>query len=716
MRIEATFLRSRVARRIFTLFICCALVPIAALAILSFWFVTGQLQEQSQRRLHQASRAMGLAFYERLLLLDAELGRIAAGGQAGAPSLGLSRRSQGEPIARRFRGLVLAMPAGRSKPLGGRIDLPPELSPDERQAIWSGKTAIISRLHPDRPARLFMARPLDPREPASPFLLGEIDTRYLWGPNEGVPLPPQMELCLLEASVRVLACTAPLPPQALALATPKGARSGPVQFGWENDEEEYLASSWPIFMQSNFAAPTWTVVLSEPETQVFAAAAYFKIIFPSAVLLSLWVVILLSVGQIRRSLVPLERLQEGTRRIAARDFASRVSVRSGDEFEELATSFNGMAERLGRQFHALTTLAEISQVVLSSLETRKIVDTVLGRMADVCPSDGVGVILADSASGEAVLLHRRDGEPRGEVVEEPVRLTPENVQTLRADPALPVPSSADFPAYLAPLLRRGLRACLLLPIFLQHRLAAVVILGYRDAIRASPEDLHQARQLADQVAVALTNARLIEELDQFGWGTLRALARAIDAKSPWTAGHSERVTNLALDIGRAMGLDQRALDVLHRGGLLHDIGKIGIPATILDKPGVLSKEEIAIMRGHVRLGARILEPITAYAEMIPIVLHHHEAYDGTGYPEGLAGEAISLGARIFSVADVFDALSSDRPYRPGLPLEDVIAYIRDRTGRQFDPKVVEAFLRVVAERGFRPAPQAPVAPRTSMAP
>lgn len=561
-----------------------------------------------------------------------------------------------------------------------------------------------------------MARTLDPRDPGSPFLLGEIDTRYLWGPTEGVPLPAQMELCLLEASVRVLACTVPLPPQAFALVTPKGARSGPVQFEWMNDEKEYLASSWPIFMQANFAAPTWTVVLSEPKTEVFAAVAYFKTIFPLTILLSLWVVIFLSVGQIRRSLVPLERLREGTRRIAARDFASRVSVTSGDEFEELATSFNGMAERLGRQFHALTTMAEITRVVLSSLETRKIVDTVLARMNDVCPCDCVGMILAGSAPTEAVPLYLEDSGPRREVVEEPVRLTPENVEALRANPAMPVPSSADFHAYLAPLVRRDVRACLLLPIFLQHRLAAVVILGYRDAIRASPEDLHQARQLADQIAAALTNARLIEELDQLSWGTLRALARAIDAKSPWTAGHSERVTNLALDVGWAMGLGSKELAVLHRGGLLHDIGKIGISAALLDKPGDLSEGEIEIMRGHVRLGARILEPIAAYAEVIPIVLHHHEAYDGTGYPDGLAGEAISLGARIFSVADVFDALSSDRPYRPGMPPEQAMAHIREQSGLRFDPKVVEAFLRVMAERGFRPAREAPAAPRTSLAP
>ena len=233
--------------------------------------------------------------------------------------------------------------------------------------------------------------------------------------------------------------------------------------------------------------------------------------------------------------------------------------------------------------------------------------------------------------------------------------------------------------------------------FLGEGLAGVIALGYPDTVAPDSEDLDQARQLADQVGVALANARLVAELDRMNWGTLTALARAIDAKSHWTSGHSERVTQLALRIGRQMGFPQPRLDVLHRGGLLHDIGKIGIPPEILDKAGELDPEERRVMRGHALLGARILEPIAAYAEVIPIVRQHHECFDGTGYPEGLTGEAITLGARIFAVADVYDALRSDRPYRAGMPPAQVVEYIRHESGRQFDPRVVEVFLRIMEE-------------------
>jgi putative nucleotidyltransferase with HDIG domain len=219
--------------------------------------------------------------------------------------------------------------------------------------------------------------------------------------------------------------------------------------------------------------------------------------------------------------------------------------------------------------------------------------------------------------------------------------------------------------------------------------------GYLKPPVLSQEDLSQARQLANQMAVALSNAYLINELDQLNWGALTALARAIDAKSPWTAGHSERVTSWALKIGCILGLSKEEIDGLHRGGLLHDLGKIGVPAEILDKPGKLTEEELPIMRQHAELGAHILESISAYAGVIPMVLQHHERVDGNGYPNGLTGKIICLGARIFAVADAFDAMTSDRPYRKALGREQAIEIIKQESGKQFDPDIVKAFLKVI---------------------
>jgi putative nucleotidyltransferase with HDIG domain len=575
---------------------------------------------------------------------------------------------------------------------------PPQLTTAAKQHVTAGKAAVsMSRPDSDGPPRLFMAMALDPQHPARGMLLGEINTTYLWGLGDENALPPNTELCILDHSLIFLACSlagqVSLPEQVMRDMT----HSASGQFEWKHDEREFLASYWTIPLQFRFLVPKWTVVLGESKADVLAPMANFKKIFPLVILLSLWVVLLLSISQIRRSLVPLERLQEGTRRIASRDFGTRVAVTSGDEFQELAGSFNTMAGRLGKQFNALATIAEIDRAILSVLDTKKIVEVVLMRMADVLPCDEISMSLLDSHGAHLAQTYLRGGSSTDGAVVETTALTPRDAQGLYDNPeSLLVRLEGDPPQYLGPLARRGIRSSLLLPLFLQEKLIGIIALGYVGQPGFSEEDLTQARQLADQVAVALSNARLIEALDQLNWGTLNALARTIDAKSPWTAGHSERVTALALKIGRQLELGPKELEALHRGGLLHDIGKIGIPAVILDKTGRLTEQEALIMREHPRKGARILEPIPAYAEVIPIVLQHHEWFDGTGYPDGLAGEAISLGGRIFAVADVYDALTSDRPYRAGLSRERAIESIEQGSGRQFDPRVVEAFLAVMA--------------------
>jgi putative two-component system response regulator len=208
-------------------------------------------------------------------------------------------------------------------------------------------------------------------------------------------------------------------------------------------------------------------------------------------------------------------------------------------------------------------------------------------------------------------------------------------------------------------------------------------------LHACVAQYHAARLEKEQHKITL---QALEELDL---GTLTALARAIDAKSAWTAGHSERVTNLALKIGHAMDLPAKSLEILHRGGLLHDIGKIGTPLTVLDKPGKLEPEEMQIMRDHVKIGVHILEPIPCFREALPIVAQHHEWFDGSGYPAGLAGENISLHARILAVADCYDAIVSNRPYREGLPKQQAIEILKQRSGRQFDPLLIEVFTRLM---------------------
>jgi putative nucleotidyltransferase with HDIG domain len=176
--------------------------------------------------------------------------------------------------------------------------------------------------------------------------------------------------------------------------------------------------------------------------------------------------------------------------------------------------------------------------------------------------------------------------------------------------------------------------------------------------------------------------------------TLEALGNALDLKDAETEGHSKRVTAFTIAIARAMGLTPGQIRVIARGAFLHDIGKMAIPDAILRKPGALDPEEVAIMREHCYRGYQILKRIPFLSEAAEIVYSHQEKYDGTGYPRGLKGDEIPLGARIFSVADTLDAMTSDRPYRAKLPFSVAREEIQRWSGRQFDPSVVTTFLQM----------------------
>ena len=183
--------------------------------------------------------------------------------------------------------------------------------------------------------------------------------------------------------------------------------------------------------------------------------------------------------------------------------------------------------------------------------------------------------------------------------------------------------------------------------------------------------------------------------------TVAALAEAVDAKDAYTRGHSERVGIYAARIARELECKASFIEQIYLGGLLHDIGKIGVPDQIIRKPGRLTPEEYAIMKQHPEIGARILEPVSFLADIVPCVRHHHEWYDGSsaGYPDRLRGTQIPFPSRIILVADTVEAMTSDRPYRKALPIEAVEEEIRRYQGRQFDPSVASAFLTLIEREG-----------------
>jgi HD-GYP domain-containing protein (c-di-GMP phosphodiesterase class II) len=177
--------------------------------------------------------------------------------------------------------------------------------------------------------------------------------------------------------------------------------------------------------------------------------------------------------------------------------------------------------------------------------------------------------------------------------------------------------------------------------------------------------------------------------------TIAGWSHAMDLRDKETEGHTQRVTEMTVQLARKMNIDPQELVHIRRGALLHDIGKLGVPDQILLKPGTLTEAEWEIMRQHPVYALNMLTPITHLRPALDIPYCHHEKWDGTGYPRNLKGEQIPLSARLFTVVDVWDALGSDRPYRKAWPEEKTLKYIREESGRHFDPQVVDAFLRLI---------------------
>jgi len=366
----------------------------------------------------------------------------------------------------------------------------------------------------------------------------------------------------------------------------------------------------------------------------------------------------------------------------------------------------GRASR--REYDRLHQLYQVERELRSSLDLAD----VLGRLARSATSFAGGqiglVTLLDESTDDLVLRasydHKRglSSEHHRKVEEWFTRRCAGTGKTVIAtQPAAPYKDilGYEFPA-------GGPVTILCAPMALRGRAIGVISIFRFNRNRSyQPSEVSMVEEMASQAAMAVEQASLFarvhasaSELELSYDGTLKALMAALDAKDQSTEGHSERVATLTVAVAREMGLAGERLLHIERGALLHDVGKIGVPDAILQKPDALSKHERETMQKHPLMAGLMASKVEFLEEALPVLLYHHERYDGAGYPFGLAGDRIPLEARIFAVVDAYDAMTSDRPYRQAMSHQDAMAEIGAQAGTHFDPQVVEIFERIMARQ------------------
>lgn len=502
-------IHNKVARRVILLFFLSALIPIILTAVFAFTYINDLLLDQSHKELQREAKLYGMSVLDRLLVIDNKMHNI-------ADQVDSTYRKDPN---RNLASLAKARISSERQKYDSQID---NLSIEILKENGSGKIEIA----PDRDhktilysksdnagiVRVYLRRVITlDKNNTTISILAELNNNFLWGDKDNLPFASF--ICVTDSSGIVLFCPYPDSNILLNQFKKSGAREEVRAITWTGNEGKNLAVAWDLFTQSRFTGKTWQIITSKPETEALSPVYAFRKFFPGVIAFSILVVLLLSMMQIRRSMLPLKQLVMATRRLANYEFGEVVDVKSDDEFKELADSFNTMADRLKKQFSELEILSEIDTLLLTYPDMDVVISRIFDSAKNIIPCDFIAITLVDKTSPEVGFTYIKEMAARTTpYIEKTVIPTAEADKLLAQGESRLVDLKTQAWHILEPLAKYGIVTARICPIRVDEKLRAIFSLGYRTNSVVNSQDAGCAHGIIDRLGVALATTDRDEKL------------------------------------------------------------------------------------------------------------------------------------------------------------------------------------------------------------
>ena len=493
-KINNEFFQSKVARRVTGLFLLSALVPLITTAFLSKTYITNILIDQGYSNLQSEGKYYVMSLFDRLLHIESRLTNIANE---------LTKSKNNKVTLKSFHGDEFTSITKEKISITALIK-----NSNEKN---NSKVRIYSRTLGNGKTNIFMSLQLKQHNKnTTSHLTVKINPDYLWDTDS--KSHSALNICVVNEGGAIFYCSKNIPNTITLNNTQRTSENKKIE-RWTSNDGDYISASKVLFLKSKFNSTNWKVIITQLEKDVLLPAATFNKLFPLVIILTLLVVLLLSMTQIQRILIPLKKLISGTRRVANRDFNEKVEVQSNDEFFDLAQSFNAMSERLKRQFATFTILSNIDKLILSDTRGEDIYLTVLKHMQDVAPCDIASITVLEHDAPRWGKTYLSEQNFSTENNNRRIQLSDDDITTLHSPTSFnDMLQQADNQHFLAPIKEFGAQHVCVFPVTVHEEISAIISLGFVSKITLNDEDIQQVRNIADRIAVALSAVAREKEL------------------------------------------------------------------------------------------------------------------------------------------------------------------------------------------------------------